>query len=206
MFKPTAALWLLGALCSAPVLAATNAGFESGTTGWTVSGPGALTGETSITLDYRPDMDYTVTVTPQVGRFFGLLTTTGDLATVASYFGAATTAEETLSVRLLTQDFDTAFNDALTIDFYNAGGVYATHTLDAVGNLPNYPDSRWVNIVVPVGTTGFTFSLSNGGDPFFDPTAMIDYAPAAVPEPGSLALLLGGLGVMGMTWRRAKRA
>lgn len=132
-------------------------------------------------------------------------------------------------VRLMSADFEQRYNDKVTVTYYGAAGVLGTDHVSVFSENPadpywietqGYHDSNWAAFGVPVGTYGITVNVENRADPtdpdylpgyelYNRPIVAIDYAPAVspVPEADVTAMMLAGLGVLGMVGRRrAKRA
>lgn len=134
-------------------------------------------------------------------------------------------------VRLMTADYETPFNDKVTVTYYGTSGVLATDHVSVFSEVPGdqtwietqgYWDSNWAAFGVPVGTNAISVQVENRadstaagylpGDELYNrPVVAVDYAPAMavtpVPEADVTAMMLAGLGVLGMvSRRRAKRA
>jgi hypothetical protein len=124
--------------------------------------------------------------------------------------------------RLFTADWDTNYNDSVTIRYFGAASgtalatdVISVQSMDASGI--SY-DSGWQAFGVPVGTQSIFVQVDNVaivpylGNPqdnlYNRPIVAIDYAAAVtpVPEADASAMMLAGLGVLGLiARRRAKR-
>lgn len=126
--------------------------------------------------------------------------------------------------RLFTADWDTNYNDSVTIRYFGAASatalatdVISVQSMDA-GGTPY--DSGWQAFGVPVGTQSIFVQVDNVaivpylGNPqdnlYNRPIVAIDYAAAIavtpVPEADVNAMMLAGLGVLGLVARRrAKR-
>lgn len=135
-------------------------------------------------------------------------------------------------VRLMTADYEAPFNDKVTVTYFGTAGVLATDHVSVFSEDPQdlawvttggYWDSNWAAFAVPVGTNAISIQVENraqttpdytyvAGDEFYNrPIVAIDYAQAVpvtpVPEADVTAMMLAGLGVLGMvSRRRAKRA
>lgn len=199
MVKHLASALVLAGLASTSAFAAVeNTGFESGnTSGWTVtdSGPGSTLAATSsysgtLTDVYTPGYDFSVSVAPTTGSYFGLLSigsstgpdynTLTHTATASYTFGAATTTSDSISLRLITAD-DAWYvaggpNDALTLTLNGSYGTASyTVELDTVGAVTTTHisgatntsvagftgDTGWLSFGVLAGTTSFSLTLTN---------------------------------------------
>ena len=126
--------------------------------------------------------------------------------------------------RLFTADYVHNYNDKLTITYSGSGMSSVSDTISVMSMNPTesntIADSGWIAFGVPIGTQNIYVQLDNvavvpyNGDPndrlFNRPIAAIDYAAAMVvtpvPEAGTTAMMLAGLGVLGLvSRRRAKR-
>lgn len=129
--------------------------------------------------------------------------------------------------RLFTADFLPNYNDSVTISYFGAGSATAlqtdtvsVQTMLATPGGPIYTDSGWQAFGVPVGTQSIFVQVDNvsivpykglATDKLWNrPIVAIDYAAAIpvtpVPEADASAMMLAGLGVLGMVARRrAKR-
>ena len=126
--------------------------------------------------------------------------------------------------RLFTADWESNYNDSVTINYFGAASgtplqtdVISVQSMDAGGS----PfDSGWQAFGVPVGTQSIFVQVDNVaivpylGNPldslYNRPIVAIDYAAAIavtpVPEADVSAMMLAGLGVLGLVARRrAKR-
>lgn len=136
--------------------------------------------------------------------------------------GPASNYGDYFLVRLMTADFDANYNDAVTVTYYGnfAGGQTSfSDTVDVVNGLyyqGGYlgPDSNWMAFGVPAGTNSISVKVDNvavvpyNNDPndklWNRPIVAIDYAAAVtpVPEADATAMMLAGLGALGMMARR----
>lgn len=127
--------------------------------------------------------------------------------------------------RLFTADYQHNYNDTLTVTYSGSSMTSISDKISVQSMNPTesntIADSGWIAFAVPIGTQNIFVQLDNvaivpyGGNPkdnlFNRPIAAIDYAAAIavtpVPEAGTTAMMLAGLGVLGMvSRRRAKRA
>lgn len=185
---------------------------------------------------YKPTIDAFPTAglpgTVGAGNYFGLLETC-PAGTAALSCSSSTTYSFNLSgpvsaygdfflARLFTADYLHNYNDTLTITYSGASMTSISDTISVRSMNPGQDsaiaDSGWIAFAVPVGTQNIFVKLDNvsvipfNGSPtdklFNRPIAAIDYAAAVspVPEAGTTAMMLAGLGVMGLvSRRRAKR-
>ncbi|WP_338412952.1 PEP-CTERM sorting domain-containing protein [uncultured Sphaerotilus sp.] len=141
---------------------------------------------------------------------------------------------DVLWMRLFTADFLPAdYNDSVTVSYYgvSSGSALQVDTIsvqtmydevsidpDTGAILHGNTDSGWKGFGVPIGTNSLVVQLNNAAtvdiiksDTLYNrPIVALDYAAAAVspvPEADASAMMLAGLGVLGMVARRrAKRA
>jgi PEP-CTERM motif len=140
--------------------------------------------------------------------------------------GPASAAGDYFLVRLMTADYEPEFNDKVTVTYYGLAGTLGTDHVSVFTENPadpywvetqGYWDSGWAAFGVPVGTNAISVLLENRADmtdpgylPGYElynrPVVAIDYAPAVspVPEADVTAMMLAGLGVLGMVARRRK--
>ena len=174
--------------------------------------------------------------TTGVGSYFGLLETCAanitaqncNPASAAYSFnlgGPVSAYGDYFLVRLMTADYEPQFNDKVTVTYYGTAGVLATDHVSVFSEnvadsnwveTGGYWDSNWAAFGVPVGTSAIQVEVLNAaasGQPagwnlYNRPIVAIDYAPAApIPEAGTTAMMLAGLGVLGaVSRRRTKRA
>jgi PEP-CTERM motif len=163
-----------------------------------------------------------------VGNYFGLIETCA--ANVAAVnCPSAMTATFNLGgpvsaygdyflARLFTAEYLPNYNDSVTISYFGAGSATALATdvvsVQSIGT--GQPDSGWFAFGVPVGTQSIYVQVDNvalvpfGGNPndklYNRPIVAIDYAAAVtpVPEADASAMMLAGLGVLGLVARRRK--
>lgn len=169
-----------------------------------------------------------------VGGYFGLLETCAasvkalDCNPSGSAFsvnlgGASSVLGDYFLVRFMTADYEPDFNDKVTVTYYGAAGVLGADHVSVFKEDPSdlfwvetqgYHDSDWAAFGVPEGTNAIQIQLDNvaaAGQPagynlYNRPIVAIDYAAAVtpVPEAGTSAMMLAGLGVLGLVARRRK--
>jgi hypothetical protein len=128
-------------------------------------------------------------------------------------------------VRLMTADYEQEFNDKVTVTYYGLAGTLGTDRVSVFSEnaadpywveTGGYWDSGWAAFAVPTGTNSIGVQVQNRADvtaPGYQqgyelynrPVVAIDYAAASpVPEADVTAMMLAGLGVLGMVARRRK--
>lgn len=141
--------------------------------------------------------------------------------------GPVSTFGDYFLVRFMTADYERNFNDKVTVTYYGTAGVLATDHVSVFSE--NLADPFWVETLgqtdpnwsafgVPVGTNAIQIQVDNvaalgqpaGYNLYNRPLVAIDYAAAIavtpVPEADASAMMLAGLGVLGLVARRrAKR-
>lgn len=173
-----------------------------------------------------PTQIYAVDVESMSGKNFGLLETcpagTPALScTSATTFsfnlgGPVAAVGDTLWLRLFTADYDAAnYNDSVSVSYFGASSVnpLAVDTISvatmAAGGVNT--DSGWQGFFVPVGTQSLMVQINNVAatpvtfqDQLYNrPIVALDYdAVTPVPEADAMAMMLAGLGVLGMVARR----
>ena len=177
-----------------------------------------------------PTEIYATSVTAMSGNNFGLLETCPASTLAAScnsavsfsfnLGGPVSNFGDVLWMRLFTADFVPAeYNDSVSVSYFGASAGSALQ-VDTISVQSMYDeglntDSGWKGFGVPVGTNTIMVQLNNLGignvpDVYNRPIVALDYDAAVVtpvPEAGTSAMMLAGLGVMGMlARRRAKRA
>lgn len=216
MSKILSAFALATAAFAAPAFA--DVGLETDTAGYTVSGSGTFSAASTSTITYDSasyGFDYTTTVEPAVGSYFGVLTTDESLdspTTLTYTFGTPTTTADVLYVRLTTADaYVNQWDDPITVSLYNAAGdayFQNTYTASEFFNLTGkayFPDSGWMSFSVANGTSKFSITIGNSLDAGNAPTAYVDYFKTpAVPEPANVVMALAGLAALGVIGRRRR--
>jgi hypothetical protein len=141
--------------------------------------------------------------------------------------GPASAAGDYFLVRLMTADYEPEFNDKVTITYYGLAGNLGSDHVSVFTENPadpywvetgGYWDSRWAAFAVPTGTNSIGVQVENRADvtaPGYEvgyekynrPIVAIDYAAAVspVPEADVTAMMLAGLGVLGMVARRRNK-
>lgn len=179
-----------------------------------------------------PTEIYAVSVDAMSGNNFGLLETCPasiavlDCSSSVSFSfnlgGPVSNFGDILWMRLFTADFlPDDYNDSVSVSYFgtSSGAALQVDTLsvktmyDAGGNT----DSGWNGFAVPIGTNSIMVQLNNVAnnpvimsDSLYNrPIVALDYDAAPVtpvPEAGTTAMMLAGLGVLGLvSRRRAKR-
>lgn len=188
-------------------------------------------GPVTIYDDTFGDFSTGYSVNPVSGSAFGLLTPNyGAVDPVTlkgsptqmyafNMSGTPTVAGDKFYVRLFSAEYDLAHNannDSVTVTFNNNADPTTSFTWSVsdtykyvYGNADPYlgihPDSGWLEVSnMPVGTNSIYIKINEtsleGGN---IPVVAVDFAPAAaVPEADASAMMLAGLGMMGMLARR----
>lgn len=176
-----------------------------------------------------PTQIYDIDVESMSGNNFGLLETcpasTPALScTSATTFsfnlgGPVAAVGDTLWLRLFTADFDAVgYNDSVSVSYFGASAVnaLAVDTISVATMAANglNTDSGWQGFFVPVGTQSLMVQINNVAavpvtlqDQLYNrPIVALDYdAVTPVPEADATAMMLAGLGVLGMVARRRTR-
>jgi hypothetical protein len=130
---------------------------------------------------------------------------------------------DVLWLRMFTADFDAAnYNDSVSVSYFGTGSATALQvdsiSVQSMSDEGLYPDSGWKGFGVPVGTNTIMVQVNNvanfpiipSDNNYNRPIVALDYDAAPVtpvPEADVTAMMLAGLGVLGMvSRRRAKRA
>jgi hypothetical protein len=180
-----------------------------------------------------PTSIYSAAVDAMSGNNFGLIETCAAniavancTSTVSFSFnlgGPVSNSGDMLWMRLFTADYDAAnYNDSVSVSYFGAssGAALQTDTISvqSMADVGLNTDSGWQGFAVPVGTQSMMVQLNNvsstlvPSDALYNrPIVALDYAAAVqvspVPEADASAMMLAGLGVLGMVARRrAKRA
>jgi hypothetical protein len=163
-----------------------------------------------------------------------VLSCMSNVAFSISLGGPVSNYGDILWMRLFTADFIPAdYNDSVSVSYYGVAAgsalqvdtlsvqtMYDETSIDPVSGaiLHGNTDSGWKGFAVPIGTNSLVVQLNNvatnaiiPSDNLYNrPIVALDYAAAPVspvPEADASAMMLAGLGVMGMlARRRAKRA
>lgn len=162
--------------------------------------------------DYTPD-DGLGGISAMAGNNFGLLETCPvTTAATACQFsavysfnlgGPVSTYGDIMWMRLLTQDWEAKYDDYVSVSYFGAGSTTALATDTISASTMSVVDSGWQGFGVPVGTQSLQVSLVNFGDVYNRPIAALDYQYAApVPEADVTAMMLAGLGMLGVVARR----
>jgi hypothetical protein len=172
-----------------------NTSFESGLNSWqTIGTVSAVSGF----------IQGSISVAPKDGIAMAELTTSGILPEVLFQSGATTPlgTGATLWYRLVTTDFGGARNatgDSLDLSYSDASGFHIIGSLNSLSLGNSGGDSGWRSFTLPSGTKGLGFALFSDYDGKTS-HAFIDISP--VPEPGDWAMILAGLGMVGVMARR----
>jgi hypothetical protein len=119
--------------------------------------------------------------------------------------GPVSTYGDIMWIRLLTQDWEAQYDDYVSVSYFGASSTTALATDTISASTMPVVDSGWQGFGVPVGTQSLQVSLVNVGDVYNRPIAALDYQFAApVPEADTLAMMLAGLGALGIAARRRK--
>lgn len=161
----------------------TNGSFETGDfTGWTLTGNTGFTGVDS--------------------SFGGVNPTAGSYL---AYFGAVGAAG------YLSQTFSDTAGDvlALSFDLYNLGGTPSYFEFDFDGTLLTAltnPDAfgwrKYTFDVTGTGSDNIQFAFQQNPSYFLLDNVAATYGGSPVPEPGSMAMVAAGLGILAVMRRR----
>lgn len=162
--------------------------------------------------DYTAD-DGAGGIAAMAGNNFGLLETcpAGTAATACQFQavysfnlgGPVSTYGDILWMRLLTQDWEAKYDDYVSVSYFGASSTTALATDTISASTMPVVDSGWQGFGVPVGTQSLQVTLVNVGDVYNRPIAALDYQYAApVPEADVTAMMLAGLGMLGVVARR----
>ena len=232
MFKKTVAALMLAGLASGQAFAA-GVDFENASTSsWsTFNGTMALgtygTTEIFVSDDLVGPAPFTSEVVSKngladdLGTHFGVLTAGPVPATssstplssfgfTASLTNGAVANGGTLYVKMFTADdayASSGYNDSFTV--YADGislGTYDAATMFSDNGDVAYGISPWVSFSVAAGTQQLALTFNNmyDGAASNAPQFAIDFAAAPVPEADSVAMMMAGLGVLGMVARRRR--
>ena len=175
-----------------------------------------------------PTEIYSTPVTAMSGDNFGLLETcpastavlscNSNVSFSFSLGGPVSNYGDVLWMRLFTADFVPAsYNDSVSVSYFGAGSGAALQ-VDTISVQTMYDeglntDSGWKGFGVPVGTNSIMVQLNNvansaviPSDNLYNrPIVALDYDAAPVtpvPEADAAAMMLAGLGVLGLVARR----
>jgi hypothetical protein len=190
----TAALLLICANASASPNLVTNGSFEDGPAGWTMN---MGLGNYGPTIAHSGDFAAATgcvgpgcTSSLGSGSFFGqsVATTAGELYDLSFWVGENTGPTSGLSV---------FWNGAKIADILNP----ANRALGA-----NMVQFTFAGLAATGSATAFEIhGRQDPGAIYFDDVSVTAAAVAAVPEPGTLATVLAGLGLLGARLRRNRR-
>lgn len=189
-----------------------------------IPGTGSLTSvlsNTPVTVvddGYLTYPDYTANdgaggIAAAAGNNFGVLETcpAGTAAAACQFSaiysfnlgGPVSTYGDIMWMRLLTQDFTAQYDDYVSVSYFGANSTTALATDTISASTMSVVDSGWQGFGVPFGTQSLQVTLVNFGDVYNRPIAALDYQYAApVPEADVTAMMLAGLGVLGLVARR----
>ncbi|WP_338412951.1 PEP-CTERM sorting domain-containing protein [uncultured Sphaerotilus sp.] len=176
-----------------------------------------------------PTEIYSTAVTAMSGNNFGLLETCPagtpalSCATTVSFSfnlgGPVSNYGDLLWMRLFTAEYLPAnYNDSVSVSYFGASSLSAlatdTISVQSMEDAGINTDSGWQGFAVPVGTQSLMLQLNNvavgtsiPSDAFYNrPIAALDYQAAVtpVPEAETSAMMLAGLGLLGLVARRRK--
>ena len=201
-----------------------NGSFENGFTGWTVNLGPPPQGTAPVVITYNQASDYPTGA-------FGEAVGTNNVASASpdavgsrlAYFSSDTANPHTLS-QLVNLVAGVRYN--IGFDYYApanginnpfdaslgflVNGVPVGATLMA-GSPSGTPAQTWLNfstsfVAQSTGAQNIAFQFNGGGVTAADFGIDRVYLTAAVPEPGTWALMLLGFGAVGASMRRARRA
>ena len=229
MIRTSISAAVLALAVASPAMALTDPGFESGTGGWTPTIAGnlqALPSGSNVTVTddgYQVYPDLITTIDAMAGNNFGLLSLTSGTQNAYSFnlAGPVSTFGDIFWLRLLSLEYEwDKYNDQVVVT-YNGPSIgtitdtwSVADTYAAAGVLDfsqMIPDSGWKGFFVPVGTQSLMVQVNNvssntqiPGDSLYNrPIVALDYdAVTPVPEADATAMMLAGLGVLGMVARR----
>lgn len=226
MLKKFVSMLALVGLFSAPAMALTDPGFEAGTAGWDANTiNGSVTRMTSgvftVFDDRSGDFNTGYNVDPVSGSAYGLLVS--DYAAGPTQMrsfnlsGTPTVAGDSMFFRLFSAETDLAHNnDYFTVTYNNVLGQtssmtwHVSDTYAALGVNPATqvaPDSGWIEFAPLVGTTSVAVKLYDvSADGLTPPMVAVDFVAAPVPEADASAMMVVGLGVLGLLARRRRIA
>lgn len=175
-----------------------------------------------------PTEIYSTNVDSMSGNNFGLFETcpastavlncSSNVAFSFNLGGPVSNYGDILWMRLFTADFLPAdYNDNVSVSYFGASSLSAL-TTDTISVQTMYAeglntDSGWKGFAVPVGTQSLQVQMNNvatnpiifADNLYNRPIVALDYDAAVVtpvPEAGTSAMMLAGLGVLGLVARR----
>ncbi|UUR07265.1 PEPxxWA-CTERM sorting domain-containing protein [Sphingomonas glaciei] len=216
------ALTITATPASAATNLLTNGSFESGFTGWTQSLSGMPVGTAPVVIAYNQASQYP---TGAFGEAIGTNTVTSAspdaVGNSLAYFSSDTANPHSLS-QLVNLVAGTVYN--IGFDYYvprngydnpfdatlgfTVGGTAVGTTLSA-GSPSGTPVASWQNFATSFtatssGPQSVAFNFRGGGVTAADFGVDRVYVTAAVPEPGTWALMLFGFGAVGVAMRRRR--
>ena len=199
----------LAALASAPAMASTDLGFESGDlSGWTSNGPAsAVTYYSGALLPGDPGYspvsgDYLAAVEAGLGQ--------GVYSTISQTFNLL--AGDTISGWTGFKANDNYF-DPLVAGVFNDDGYLAVnnvHLFDwSVASVGDFASTGWIHFSFTAADAGaytLTLAVANQGDNAFSSAAVLDAVSVTgdagpVPEAATWAMMVVGFGLAGATLR-----
>jgi hypothetical protein len=204
---------LLTALATAAIAIGTTSAQAAATLQLCTSGASCVSGTTNVNLGTF-DAPGSLTVTGNVGIGGPQVNFTSTNGLLETNTGAATIF--TASGSLLTQLTFTLVTGSFTAAEFNLENGDPTSfdiLLSAVGggsqtiHIDNAHGSNIFDIIAGAGEsyTSASFSTTSGGFNDFKQLRLVLGTPAAVPEPGTWALMLLGFGGIGVAMRRSRK-
>jgi hypothetical protein len=200
--KIAAALFALFAVNAAQADVINNGNFELGSTGWTISGDAALVGQYGGGFNWgggtvAQDGKYAISFNGgdsapngQVAQTFA--TTAGKSYTLSFDYGTTSPSPQSLNWGIFGVSQSVAVASGLVTDS-NPAGLLNTYTFDFVANSASST----------LRFTDYSGNYTYSNDALLD-NISVNAKAAAIPEPGSLALL--GLGIFGLGVARRRKA
>nr|WP_314441485.1 PEPxxWA-CTERM sorting domain-containing protein [uncultured Sphingomonas sp.] len=214
------------ALAATPASAATNllsnGSFESGLTGWNIGLTGG--GTAPVAIDYNQASGYPTGAFGEAINTNNVASASPDaVGTKLAYFSSDTANPHTISqlVNLVAGvtynigfDYYAPLNGANNPNDATLGflldGVQIGNLLTAGGPASNTPVQSWQNfstsfVALNSGPQNLSFQFNGLGVTAADFGIDRVYVTAAVPEPGTWAMMLLGFGAIGAAMRRRRR-